>query len=255
LGRFRPKLPSLSRAHLPRPRPSSAHLPRAPAPRSLPAPPISRARPRSLATALSLAGGPRLSVPAPSPMIRLSAHSLPSIAHPVTSPLTCSPARFGALCPRALCPSPPVATTCPSRPVATVCHHRRRGKRRWCSPPPLPSPTAYKRTAPSPLLHRTRPQPLHLPPLDPIELDVVIPPSPVSSALPSLVPYGQIALALKLRHCATSLAHTSSSPIAPGSPTGDLAAMGARHLAVDRPSRASIGQIDRATMTPYLWPH
>jgi hypothetical protein len=80
-------------------------------------------------------------------------------------------------------------------------------------------------------------------------------PSPVSSALPSLVAYGQIALALKLSHCATSLSHTSSSPIAPGSPTGDLTAMGARHLAVDRPSRASTGQIDPATMTPYIWPH
>jgi hypothetical protein len=79
-------------------------------------------------------------------------------------------------------------------------------------------------------------------------------PSPVSSSLPSLVAYGQISITLKLCHCATSIAHTSSSPIAPGSPTGDVAAPGARHLAVDRPSRASTGQIDPATMTPYPYP-
>jgi hypothetical protein len=65
------------------------------------------------------------------------------------------------------------------------------------------------------------------------------------------VAYGQIALALKLRHYATSLSHTSSSPIVPGSPTGDLTTVGARHLAVDRPSRALSDQIDPATMIPY----
>jgi hypothetical protein len=42
--------------------------------------------------------------------------------------------------------------------------------------PPFPSPATYKRTAPSPLFHHTRPQPLHLPPSGPIELGAVVPP-------------------------------------------------------------------------------
>jgi hypothetical protein len=74
----------------------------------------------------------------------------------------------------------------------------------------------------------------------------------VSSALLSLVAYGQIALALKLRLCVASLAHTSSLPIAPGSLTEDFTAVGTRHLAVDRPTRASTGQIDPASVIPYL---
>jgi hypothetical protein len=68
-----------------------------------------------------------------------------------------------------------------------------------------------------------------------------------------MVAYGQIALALKLRLCAASLAHTSSSPIAPGSLAGDFTAAGTRHLAVDRPSRASTVQIDPASVIPYLF--
>jgi hypothetical protein len=36
--------------------------------------------------------------------------------------------------------------------------------------------------------------------------------------------------------------------------TGDLTAAGARHLAVDRPSQALIGQIGPSTMTPYPYP-
>jgi hypothetical protein len=54
---------------------------------------------------------------------------------------------------------------------------------------PPPSPVAYKRTAPSPLPPRARPQPLHLPSLDPIELDIIVPPlsdellSPLSGGL------------------------------------------------------------------------
>jgi hypothetical protein len=188
-------------------------------------------------------------------VIRLSTRSPPATARPVASPLTCSPTRFGALHPRALCPSRPVATSCPSCPVATVCHYRRRGKRHRCSPPLLP-----------PL----RPPIKGLPrapyfPVPGLSHSIFFPwtqssstssslPSPVSSSLPSLVDYGQIAIALKLRHCATTIARTSSSPIAPGSPTDDLAATGARHLAVDQPSRASTGPIDPATMTPYPCP-
>jgi hypothetical protein len=74
----------------------------------------------------------------------------------------------------------------------------------------------------------------------------------MSSALLSLVAYGQIALDLKLRLCVASLAHTSSLPIAPGSLAGDFPAAGTRHLAVDRPSRVSTDQIDPASVIPYF---
>jgi hypothetical protein len=122
------------------------------------APPVSRAHPRSLATTLSLAGGPCLSAPSPAPMIRLSARLPMATARPVASPLTRSLARFGALRPRALCPSRPVATACPSRLVATVCHHRRRSKRRQCSLPLLPSPSPSPSPSPT-----DRPEPLTSP--------------------------------------------------------------------------------------------
>jgi hypothetical protein len=65
----------------------------------------------------------------------------------------------------------------------------------------------------------------------------------VSSALLSLVAYGQIALALKLRLSVASLAHTSSSLIVPGSLVGDFTAVSARHRAMDRPPQAPSGQI------------
>jgi hypothetical protein len=38
----------------------------------------------------------------------------------------------------------------------------------------------------------------------------------------------------------------------PSSLVGDFTAMGTHHLAVDRPSRASTGQIDPASIIPYL---
>jgi hypothetical protein len=74
----------------------------------------------------------------------------------------------------------------------------------------------------------------------------------VSPSLSSLLAYCQIAIALKLRHCAPSTARTSPSPIVPSSLVGDFTAMGTHHLAVDRPSRASTGQIDPASIIPYL---
>jgi hypothetical protein len=90
------------------------------------------------------------------------------------------------------------------------------------------------------------------------ELNQAAPPcpssTPVSSYLPSLVAYSQIDIALKLHHCATSIAHTPSSPIAPGSPTGDLATAGARHLTADWPFQGPTGQIDPTSVTPYLRP-
>jgi hypothetical protein len=51
----------------------------------------------------------------------------------------------------------------------------------------------------------------------------------VSSVLLSLVAFDQIALALKVRRPVTSLAHTCSSPIAPGGLASDFTTASARH--------------------------
>jgi hypothetical protein len=61
-------------------------------------------------------------------------------------------------------------------------------------------------------------------------------------------------LARKVHRSITNTAHPSPSPIAPGSLTGDLTAEGARHLTVDRPSRAPSDQINPSTMIPYPHP-
>jgi hypothetical protein len=74
----------------------------------------------------------------------------------------------------------------------------------------------------------------------------------VSPSLSSLLAYSQIAIALKLRHCAPSSACTPPSPIVPSSLTGDFTAAGTRHIAMDRPPRASTGQIDPTSVIPYL---
>jgi hypothetical protein len=87
------------------------------------APTLAPLRPPSLWQA-----GPACQPLLPSPVTRLSARSPPAIVRPIASPLTRSLARFGALRPRALCPSRPFTPACPSRTVATVCHHHRRGK-------------------------------------------------------------------------------------------------------------------------------
>jgi hypothetical protein len=107
-----------------------------------PAPPVSRARPRSLTTALSLAGGPCLSAPSPSPVISLSARLPPATACPVASPLTRSPARFGALrpahCARAIL-SPPPARAVPSPLCAIIAAEASvAGARHLSFPPPRP---------------------------------------------------------------------------------------------------------------------
>jgi hypothetical protein len=141
---------------------------------------------------------------------------------------------------RALCLSHPVATPCPSRSVATVCHHRRRGKRHRCSPPLLPPPPRPPIKGPPRASYLPAPGLSHSIFLLWTQSSSMSPslPSPVSSSLPSLVAYSQIAIALKLRHCATSIARTSSSPIAPGSTTSDLTGAGACHLTADRPFQA-----------------
>jgi hypothetical protein len=187
----------------------------------------------------------------------LSAQSPPATARPVASPLTRSPTKFGALHPYPLAPAPSHPVT-PS-PEPSRRHHcvpssppRQASPVLATSPPPPRSPIKGPPELPQ-LLTPASASPNPSP-----ELNRATPPrpssAPVSSSLPSLVAYGQIAQALKLCQCATSLSRTSPSPIAPGSPTGDLTVVGARHPAVDPPSRALSSQIDPATMTPYPGP-
>jgi hypothetical protein len=76
----------------------------------------------------------------------------------------------------------------------------------------------------------------------------------VSSALLSLLSYNQINVVLELHHSLTNTTHPFPSPIAPGNLAGDPTAAGARHLAVDRPPRASTGQIGPTSVIPYLRP-
>jgi hypothetical protein len=61
-------------------------------------------------------------------------------------------------------------------------------------------------------------------------------------------------LARKVRRSITITAHPFPSLIVPDSLTGDLTAAGARHLTVDRPSRAPSNQINPSTMIPYPHP-
>jgi hypothetical protein len=158
----------------------AAHLPRATLSPDSPAPPISHARPFSLAPALSLTARPRSSAPSPLPVIgqrhdRRRPPPTPSPRHysPTSTNLApCVPAHCG----RAV-PSPPLCR-----------HHRRRSKLHRCPPlPPPPSPVAYKRTAPSPSSPRTSlghsfPLPWTQSSSAPSSL-----PSPVSFSLPSPV--------------------------------------------------------------------
>jgi hypothetical protein len=97
------------------------------------------------------------------------------------------------------------------------------------TPPAFPpSPGAYKKDLPSSAFptraSATSPSPSSIEPAPPPSL-----PSLVSSVLLSLVAFDQIALALKVRRSITSLAHTCSSPIAPGGLAGDFTAASARH--------------------------
>jgi hypothetical protein len=119
---------------------------------------------------------------------------------------------------------------------------------RRCSPPLLPSsPRApIKRTARAPSFLTPASATTSPPPQDRIKLIAAAfllsgePPAPLYS------------LIANLRHCAPSTAHTSPSSIVPSSLAGDFTAAGTRHLAMDRPSRASTGQIDPTFVIPYL---
>jgi hypothetical protein len=181
---------------------------------------------------------------------RLATRSPPATARPVASPLSRSPARFGALG----LPEPSHHPVCPSHlVVTTVRHHLRRGElagARHLSPPSPPrAPIKGPPRAPqflTPASAISSPFPGSIEPAPPSS------PSPVSSPFPSLLGSSQISVALELRHFTTSTAHLFPSPITPVGLTGDLTAASARHLAVDRPSRASNDQISPTTVIPYL---
>jgi hypothetical protein len=155
--------------------------------------------------------------------------------------------------PSSLCPSRFVTPACPSRPVATLRHHHRHGELAGARhpsslPPPRPpikgSPRAPCSTTPG-LSHS-----ISLPRAQSSSASSSLP-SPVSSALLSLVAYDQIDLALKLRLSVASLAHTFSSLNARGSLAGDFTAASARHRTMDRPPQAPSSQIGPTPMIPY----
>ena len=74
----------------------------------------------------------------------------------------------------------------------------------------------------------------------------------MSPVLPSLLNSSPIVVALELHHAHASTTHPPPFPITPNSLTCDPTAAGARHLIVDRPSRASNDQISPTTVIPYL---
>jgi hypothetical protein len=134
--------------------------------------------------------------------------------------------------PRSLCPSRPFTPRLPepSRRQFAPSPPSWRARRR--SPPLLPSPSsgAYKKDRPSSAF--STPASTTSPSPSPSSIETAPPPSlpsPVSSVLLSLVAFDQIAQALKVRRSVTSLAHTCSSPIAPGGLAGDFTAASARH--------------------------
>jgi hypothetical protein len=123
-----------------------------------------------------------------------------------------------------------------------------RARQRLLSLLPFPSPGAYKKDRPSSAFptpaSATSPSPSSIEPAPsrpPFAL--------VSSVLPSLVAFGQIALALKVRHSVTSLAHTCSSLIAPGGLAGDFTTASARH-----PPWTGHPRPPPVKLTPPLWP-
>jgi hypothetical protein len=76
--------------------------------------------------------------------------------------------------------------------------------------------------------------------------------TPVSLALLPLLSSSLIKVVLELRHFTATTTHLFPSPITLVGLAGDLTAASARHLAVDRPSRASNDQISPTTVIPYL---
>jgi hypothetical protein len=232
LGRIQPTSP---RALLPSLAAHAAHLPRA---ALLPPPLTPRPHPSAVlpshapATAPSLAGRPRLSAPSP-PLARDQATSAFTTGHrpPHLLAINALTNSVGTMRPRSLCPSRPFTPACPSRPVAILRHHHRHGElvgaRHPSSLPPSRPPIKGLPRAPcstTPGLSHSTSLPRAQSSSAPSSL-----PSPVSSALLSLVAYNQIALALELRLSVASLAHTLSSPIVPSGLAGDFTAASAHH--------------------------
>jgi hypothetical protein len=166
----------------------AAHLPctrqrlcRASPPADQPTPPVTHARPRSLATALSLASGPHPSAPVPLACDQAIGAFTADHHPPRRLAINTLASKVGALRPCLLAPARAIPSpVCPSHPVATtVRHHRRRGKlagaRHLSFPPSL---AAYKRTALSSPNSSHRPRPPYTPPPSSIE--------PCRRALPPL---------------------------------------------------------------------
>jgi hypothetical protein len=76
----------------------------------------------------------------------------------------------------------------------------------------------------------------------------------VSPALLPLLSSSQINVALELHCPLTNTTHPFPSPIAPDKLAGDPTTVGARHVVVDRPPRASTGQIGPTSVIPYHRP-
>jgi hypothetical protein len=154
--------------------------------------------------------------------------------------------------PRSLCPSRPF-TSPPARAVPSPFAPSPpswRARRRLSSLIPFPSPGAYKKDRPSSAFPTPASATSPSPSPSSIEPAPPRPPfAPVSSVLPSLVAFGQIALALKVRHSVTSLAHTCSSPIAPGGLANDFTAASAHH-----PPWTGHPRPPPVKLTPPPWP-
>jgi hypothetical protein len=183
---------------------------------------------------------------------RLPARSPPATVRPISSPLTHSLARLASCAPAHYArsvPSPPPARAVPS-PLCAITTVMASSPVLATSPP-FPLPGHLKKDRPEPLVPPHQASTTQPPSLRPNRARRRRPsPLRVSSALLSLVAYGQIALALKLRLSVANLAHTFSSLIAPGSLDGDFTAASARHRAMDRPPQAPSGQIGPTPMMP-----
>jgi hypothetical protein len=159
LGRFRPNSPPYasppSGPRGPFPQRDRPRWRRAPSPAASPAPPDSHSHPRSLSLKSGLVNAFL------APVTGLATRSPPATARPVASPLSRSPARFGALRLPELSRRP----VCSSHPIATTVHHHPRrvklvGARHLSPPSPPRAPIkGPPKLPPSP----HRPRPLSLP--------------------------------------------------------------------------------------------
>jgi hypothetical protein len=168
-------------------------------PADRPAPPVSRAHPRSLATALSLASGPRLS--APSPLARDEAIGAFAAGHrpPHRLSINTLTSSVWRLTPPRIVPEPSLHPRMPESYRRHCVPSSPPWQARRCLPPLLPSPPRPPIKGPPRAPYFTTPGLSHSTSLPQTQSSSTLAslPSPVSSALPSLVAYVQISLALK----------------------------------------------------------